>query len=69
MNCGRNLKCRLDLLVEGPSVTDVPVEGTQGGSLGDNAVTVVRARGATALNNDMRLQTSSYQLLSFTGFS
>ena len=59
MNCGRNLKYRLDLLVE------VPVDGTQGGSLekppepGDNAVTVVRARGATALYTDMRLQASS----------
>ena len=54
---------------EVPSVTDVPVEGTQGGSLekssepGDNAVTVVGARGATAMDNDMRLQTS-YQYFS-----
>jgi hypothetical protein len=59
------LKYRLDLLGEVPSVTDVPVEGTQGGSLekstesGDNAVTAARARGGTALYNDMRLQASS----------
>lgn len=53
MNWGRNLEyCQLGLFGTVLSVTDVPVEGIQGGSLseksrepGDDAVTVVRARG------------------------
>jgi len=58
MDCGR--KYRLDPLGTVLNVTDVPVEGTQGGSLsdkspepGDIVVTVVRASGAPVLYNGM----------------
>lgn len=56
MDCGRNSKYPLGLLGTVSNVTDVPVEGTQGGSLSDKspepwsiAVTVVRAHGVPVL--------------------